>query len=273
MELRDSLVQNRFQPALMKRLDQTLYRRFEGIQYSLILTLVWLLQGCNHPKNLSPDDLIEAKAAFESCLICHSIQEMQRGPIIDGLPAWYSRQQLNKFLSGIRGQNPENKSELLMGSARDRFPDERTISLLSRHIESLPPKPYQPVVKGDAEKGETLYQSCIPCHGASGEGNEILKSPPLNIQEDWYLLDQLRKFASGKRGYHPEDIEGIQMAYTLIYLEGQDLKDLISYIQEFSISNSELLTLTRIPARPTSIGDRPKQIPRSKESFQSPSPP
>ncbi len=123
-----------------------------------------------------------------------------------------------------------------MGSARDRFPDERTISLLSRYIETLTPKPYQPVVKADPEKGAALYQSCIPCHGAKGEGNEPLKSPPLNIQEDWYLLDQLRKFASGKRGYHPEDIEGIQMAYTLVNLEGQDLRDLVAYIQEFSIS-------------------------------------
>ena len=121
-----------------------------------------------------------------------------------------------------------------MGSARDRVADEKTIGLLSQYIESLPPKPYHPVVKGDAKKGSVLYQSCIPCHGANGEGFEILKSPPLNIQEDWYLLDQLRKFASGKRGYHPEDIEGIQMAYTLVNLEGQDFKDLIAHIQGFS---------------------------------------
>lgn len=210
--------------------------RFSGCLSVSILLLGGLFTGCTPNRNLSPDDFIEAKAAFDSCLICHSVQEMQRGPIIDGLPAWYTRQQLRKFLAGTRGQNPENKSELLMGSARDRFPDEKTIGLLAQYIESLPPKPYQPVVRGNAEKGATLYQSCIPCHGAAGEGVESLKSPPLNIQEDWYLLDQLRKFASGKRGYHPRDIEGIQMAYTLVNLEGDDFKDLIAHIQSFSLS-------------------------------------
>lgn len=213
---------------------QKLHCKPSGIQYALIIALTWIVSGCSSNQSLSPDDLIKAKAAFDSCLICHSAQEMQRGPIIDGLPAWYSRQQLRKFLDGSRGQNPKNKSELLMGSARDRFSDENTIRLLSQYIETLPVKTYQPVVKGDAKKGVVLYQSCIPCHGANGEGNEILKSPPLNIQEDWYLLDQLRKFASGKRGYHSKDIEGIQMAHTLTNLEGQDLKDLIAHIQGFS---------------------------------------
>ncbi len=233
MELHCSLVQNPIKAFLMTRLDKNFSRR---VFCPLLLGLVSLHLGCSSKKGLSPEELVEAKAAFESCLICHSTQEMQRGPIIDGLPAWYNRQQLRKFLEGTRGQNPENKSELLMGSARDRISDERTINLLSLYIESLPAKPYQPVVKGNATNGSALYQSCIPCHGAKGEGNEILKSPPLNIQEDWYLLDQLRKFASGKRGYHPKDIEGIQMAYTLVNLEEKDLKDLIAHMQEFSRS-------------------------------------
>jgi len=217
----------------MTCLDKNFSRR---VLCLLLLGLASLHFGCSAKQSLSPEKLVEAKAAFESCLICHSTQEMQRGPIIDGLPAWYSRQQLRKFLEGSRGQNPENKSELLMGSARDRISDDRTINLLSQYIASLPPKPYQPVVKGNAANGSALYQSCIPCHGAKGEGNEILNSPPLNIQEDWYLLDQLRKFALGKRGYHPKDIEGIQMAYTLVNLEGESLKDLIAHIQKFSKS-------------------------------------
>ncbi|MBT6380982.1 MAG: c-type cytochrome [Opitutales bacterium] len=197
---------------------------------SLILIL---FSACSPQDTLSPEERVQAQAAFESCLICHSAQEMQRGPIVDGLPAWYAKHQLEKFQSGIRGQVPENRSEHLMGSARDRFVDPETINLLSRYIESLPPKNHRKVVRGDSEKGKLAYVSCITCHGTNGEGNTLLKSPPLNIQEDWYLLDQLRKFAKGARGYHSDDFTGQQMAAALNGLDDQTLKDLIAHIQTF----------------------------------------
>ena len=184
---------------------------------------------------MTPTEIETAKLAFESCLICHSAQEMQRGPIIDGMPAWYSERQLIKFRDGIRGEKPENRSEYLMASARDRIGDDRQVDLIARYIESLPAKPRHPVTRGDAKRGEALYIRCVACHGDQGQGNRQLKSPPLNLQEDWYLLDQLRKFAKGQRGYHPSDIEGQQMAAAMIGLEDQDFKDLIAYIQSFGL--------------------------------------
>jgi len=236
VEFPASIVQNQNPLRSMAGFQKILISFYKNTRCLLILLVSGLFAGCNRSPSLSPEKLNEAKAIFESCLVCHSTREMQRGPIIDGLPAWYTSIQLRKFQQGIRGQNPANKSELLMGSARDRFTDEETIWLLAQYIESLPTQPYQPVVRGNAENGATLYQSCIPCHGKQGEGNEILKSPPLNNLEDWYLLDQLRKFATGKRGYHPKDIEGIQMAYTLVNLDDQDFKDLVAHIQGFSLS-------------------------------------
>ena len=196
---------------------------------------VLLMLGCARKPALTEEEFAKAESLFaESCLICHSNQEMQRGPIIDGLPAWYGKAQLEKFRDGIRGQNPENRSELLMGSARERFGDDETIRLLSTYIADLPPKPHSKVVRGNAERGQLIYGTCLLCHGAYGQGNDRLRSPPLNILEDWYLLDQLRKFASGKRGYNPGDPYGIQMAYSLNGFSDQDLKDVIAYIQRFS---------------------------------------
>ena len=196
---------------------------------------VLLMLGCTKEPALTEKEFTKAESLFaESCLICHSNQEMQRGPIIDGLPAWYGKAQLEKFRDGIRGQNPENRSELLMGSARDRFVDDETIRLLSTYIADLPPKPRAKVVRGNAERGQLIYGTCLLCHGTYGQGNERLRSPPLNILEDWYLLDQLRKFASGKRGYNPEDPYGIQMAYSLNGFNDRDLKDVVAYIQGFS---------------------------------------
>ena len=142
---------------------------------------------------------------------CHSNQEM-RGPIIDGLPAWYGKAQLEKFRDGVRGQNP-NRSELLMGSTRDRFSDDETIRLLSSYIADLPPSVTLRWFRETLKR--TTYLRNLPfCHRAYGQGNERLRSPPLNILEDWYLLDQLRKFATGKRGYN-QRILRIQMAYSL----------------------------------------------------------
>ena len=196
---------------------------------------VLLMLGCARKPALTEEEFAKAESLFaESCLICHSNQEMQRGPIIDGLPAWYGKAQLEKFRDGIRGQNPENRSELLMGSARDRFSDDETIRLLSTCIADLPLRPHVKVVRGNAERGQLIYGTFLLCHGTYGQGNDRLRSPPLNILEDWYLLDQLRKFASGKRGYNPGDPYGIQMAYSLKGFNDQDFKDVVAYIQGFS---------------------------------------
>ncbi len=196
-------------------------------------SLFLFCQACTRSNELSPEESERAKVAFESCLICHSTQEMQRGPIIDGLPAWYTQHQLEKFQSGSRGQNPQNRSEHLMGSAKDRFADAETIDLLARYIESIAPQTHLSIVRGDAAKGAIAYFRCIPCHGSKGEGNALLKSPPLNIQEDWYLLDQLRKFSKGARGSHPDDLTGQQMAVALNGIDDPTFKDIIAYIQIF----------------------------------------
>ena len=46
---------------------------------------------------------------------------------------------------------------------------------------------------GHLETGKALYETtCLPCHGASGEGNKDIGAPALNRQEPWYLLTQLR---------------------------------------------------------------------------------
>ena len=49
------------------------------------------------------------KATVDACMICHSTREMQRGPVLDGLPAWYLEAQLKKFQTGQRGKNPKTR--------------------------------------------------------------------------------------------------------------------------------------------------------------------
>jgi cytochrome c oxidase subunit 2 len=157
---------------------------------------------------------------------------MQRGPILEGLPAWYVELQLKKFSSGVRGRNPDNKSEALMGlgSAQVHDPEERR--RVAAHIASRPPPPHLLTVRGDRERGRELYQACAPCHGERGEGRPELKGPPLNTLEDWYQMDQLRKFKSGLRGRDPRDVEGLAMGAALTAQGEQEFRDVTRFIAE-----------------------------------------
>lgn len=169
---------------------------------------------------------------FTSCLLCHSTKEMQRGPIIDGLPAWQVESQLRKFRDGIRGRNEANKSEHLMGAGESIVHDEEEIRRVAQHIASLPPKAHLLTVKGDKQRGRLIYLQCMNCHGPKGEGRLDAKSPPLNTLEDWFQLDQLRKFKAGLRGKHEQDPEGNAMRVAVMNLSEEDLKNVTRYIVE-----------------------------------------
>jgi len=155
---------------------------------------------------------------------------MQRGPLLEGLPRWYLDAQLEKFHTGTRGHNPDNVSEYLMGNAvRGRFTTAQRRAL-AQYIERLPREisPHR-TVKGNIERGQLLSIRCAPCHGPNGEGNPLLSAPPLTLLEDWYHLEQLRKFKAGKRGVHPEDIHGQSMRASVSDLSDQDLRDLVVF--------------------------------------------
>jgi len=167
---------------------------------------------------------------YDSCMVCHSTREMQRGPILDGLPSWYVMHQLSKFKQRIRGAKEQNKSEFLMHSVVKQYDKPIIWKELATHIESLPAPDHLKLIRGDPEKGKVLFAVCSSCHGAQGQGNQSLKAPPLNVQEDWYLMEQLRKYQTGMRGYDPRDIEGRLMQSIVRLYSVQDLKDIVAFI-------------------------------------------
>ncbi len=169
---------------------------------------------------------------FQSCLLCHSTKEMQRGPVLDGLPAWYAEAQLEKFASGLRGRNPDNRSEALMGAGQAIVHDPEERRRVAEHIASLPVRKHLLTVRGDGERGRQLYQSCIACHGARAEGREDLKSPPLTPLEDWFQLEQLRKFKTGLRGGDERDATAALMRAAVQALGDQDFRDVTRFIAE-----------------------------------------
>jgi cytochrome c553 len=59
--------------------------------------------------------------------------------------------------------------------------------------------------------GEELFELCKSCHGAYGEGQEQFHAPAIAGLPQWYIEAQLKKFRSGARGTHPNDITGMMM--------------------------------------------------------------
>jgi len=50
--------------------------------------------------------------------------------------------------------------------------------------------------------------------------------------EDWYLLDQLRKFRNGQRGWHEQDVEGQVMAKVVQPLAVNDLRNIVAALND-----------------------------------------
>ena len=73
----------------------------------------------------------------------------------------------------------------------------------------------------DADRGQTLTQTCIACHGA--DGNSIAGSfPSIAGQNERYLLKQLREIKSGARA-------ALLMVGQLDSMSDQDLADMAAY--------------------------------------------
>lgn len=48
--------------------------------------------------------------------------------------------------------------------------------------------------------------ACAACHGARGNGNELMKSPKLSSQNPEYVIAQMKAFADGTRHNSPNDM-------------------------------------------------------------------
>ena len=86
--------------------------------------------------------------------------------------------------------------------------------------------------EGNPEKGKALYQTCVACHGNTGQGNPALKAPQLAGQYPWYTVTQLKHFQNGVRGVDQKnDPTGAMMRPMAENLETeQDMQDVAAYI-------------------------------------------
>ena len=67
----------------------------------------------------------------------------------------------------------------------------------------------------DTSEGARIWPHCAFCHTPDGLGFVRFDAPKIAGQEAWYAERQLRNFLAGRRGNHPEDIPGLQMAFNV----------------------------------------------------------
>jgi len=103
------------------------------------------------------------------------------------------------------------------------------------------------VSEAGLSRGEQVFRTCVPCHGADGGGTETTGAPAIAGMEQWYIEAQLTKFIEGARGDHPDDVEGLRMRPMARTLR-TNLEDIAS-VAEFSAA------LPAVPAATTLHGD------------------
>jgi cytochrome c oxidase subunit 2 len=190
--------------------------------------------GCH---STTPDSGIErGEVLYGACISCHKDNGSGHpgigAPSIAGMTPWYVERQLNKFRHGIRGNHHEDIEGMRMRPMSRTLRHESDVQAVAEYVASMPRVEPAHSLGGDAKAGQALYAVCQACHGAKAEGNIAMNAPQLAHHDDWYLLNQLKKFKAGIRGSNPQDITGAQMmpmASTLI--DEQAMKNVIAYIQ------------------------------------------
>lgn len=88
----------------------------------------------------------------------------------------------------------------------------------------------------DANRGETLFGTCIACHGAAGAGITTMNAPALAGQQSTYLARQLRHFKDGVRGSDSRDVLGQQMQEMAATLpDDAAILDVVAYISGLEV--------------------------------------
>ncbi|MES1263969.1 MAG: c-type cytochrome [Peristeroidobacter soli] len=172
---------------------------------------------------------------FDYCLLCHGTNANGnygiRAPKISGMEPWYLARQLENFAAGSRGVAADDGSGHEMGPVGMRLKAEGTLDAAVQFIGKLESKRPVPTITGDVAHGKKLYQNCVSCHGAKGEGNASVQSPALASRSDWYLVTQLVNFQKGLRGVDERDVYGAQMRAIVATLpDDKAITDVVAYI-------------------------------------------
>ena len=180
----------------------------------------------------------ESVVLFQNvCASCHGAKGEGRqdlkAPSIAGLPDWYVSAQLENFRSDRRGAHPQDIEGQLMRAVSKVLTVDQA-KAMAVHIASLPRHTPAVTIQANTAEGRILYsERCMECHRYNAEGELFFGSPPLVGLQDWYLASQIKKYQSGIRGVHPNDVNGQKMVFSSGFVESEEmLHSLVAYLGE-----------------------------------------
>ena len=186
------------------------------------------------------EDNDRGRQLYALCSSCHGDNgegaRSYYAPAIAGLDEWYVLDQLKKFRSGWRATHFDDLTGMRMRPMALTLRTDEDVAAVAKYVASMPATNPEPQVEGgNPENGKALYVTCVQCHGPKGLGVRETFGPPLVGGSDWYLLDQLKKFRQGIRGYNPADVNGIMMrTQTFGLADEQAMKDVLAYVRTLS---------------------------------------
>ncbi|RFC48607.1 MAG: cytochrome c oxidase subunit 2 [Verrucomicrobia bacterium] len=174
------------------------------------------------------------------CATCHGQKgegiEEAKAPALAGLPDYYILDQIAEFRRGLRKGADDTGSGFVAEMHREAVElDDALFKQLAVHIAALPVQRPKRTVSGDPEAGRQPYQElCGGCHGSAAQGDPVKRTPPLHAFQDWYLVEQIRRFRSGLRRPDPAHAESLQMhAMALRFPSLDEARDLALHINAF----------------------------------------
>ena len=201
------------------------------IRTGIFLILIYGTGAAAH----AAGDPVKGKELFIFCMACHGqnaegVSALQ-APANAGQDLWYMFRQMINYRAGIRGVHPNDTFGAQMRPMALTLTDEQAVQDVVAYIGTLDVPNPPATIEGDIEAGKKAYETCIPCHGANGEGAKTLDAPRLSKQYDWYLVSQLNNFKADIRGTHKNDIYGAQMRIMAQMLEtDEQIRDVVAYI-------------------------------------------
>lgn len=189
------------------------------------------------------EDLVIPPDELVYCTTCHGVQLMGNdvlgAPRLSGLDAWYVENQLRAFRDGLRGRHEEDVMGREMQAMAVALSDRQIRAAAEYVTKTRSVKPVR-TQAGDPNDGAFFYFTCSTCHGPEGAGDAVTGGPPLTGLNDWYMIEQLRKFRTGLRGTHPDDTFGRQMkAATDILPDDRAIFDVVAYISTLTTEREQ----------------------------------
>ena len=186
--------------------------------------------GSHITKSMEIESMARVDTLVSECRVCHGTKEAQRGPILDGMEYWYLYDQLQKFRSGLRGQNPENRSEHMMGVGIRKIKNDLESAYIANWFSQQAPKPAVRTIRGDVKKGKSFMSKGV--HPVTVKTGKVTGWYSDLHSTDWRVGTSRSnaKISQGTRGYHPNDEGGQVMMAASQDISDGTLKDVVAYV-------------------------------------------